>query len=126
MATEVGIWDDSYEANADLSASNQLIGKIIAGRKVDIAGAGEGVGVIVSGTVAGAQTALRRLGKAKLKVNANSPNLVVGGAIKATTGGIGVSAASDKDHVICYADEAATTDGAIITVTLTGQTWIGV
>lgn len=127
MPSEVGIWDDSHEANADLSAKNNLFGKLVAGNKVDVAGAGEGHCIIIGGTTAGHATAIRRIGKALLTVNGNSVNIAVGDPLKSAANGIGVKAATDKDRALAIAEEAATTDGALIMVSIGAvPSWIGV
>ena len=77
------------------------------------------IGITKYGAAADADCEIVEAGCAELTVNAASVNIAPGDPIKVgTTAGIGVKAATDKDHAFATARESATTDGALISVKL--------
>ena len=128
LFTEVGgkelhIYDDSFEANEDLSSSQNVVVAFVASSsgppKVGLP-SGQGVfpsGVLLNEPLSGEIAQVRHLGVAKVKANAafnNGIELTIAG----TTGK--VEAAASADFVIGIALQAATAADHLVKVLLTG------
>ena len=128
LLTEIGgkelhIYDDSFEANEDLSSSQNVMVAFVASSsgapKVGLP-SGQGVfpaGALLNDSISGRIAQVRHLGVAKLKANAafnNGIELTIAG----TTGK--VEAASAADFVIGIALQAANAADHLVKVLLTG------
>jgi hypothetical protein len=122
MPGEFHVYTESFKASADLSALQDTFVKLTAANTVGGAGAGEkGVGVLKNApSAAGRPARVAVLGICEVKVNGASPNIAAGDWIKVGALGVGVQSTTAKDIVMGIANMAATADGVIIEILLTG------
>lgn len=114
--------DKTWEANADLSASQFTFVIGVAGpaggaqARVGLSGAnGRTIGVLQNKpTAAGLGAVVRLSGTTKLKVDGSSVAIVAGDPLKSDASARGVKAATDKDKVGAIAMEPSTAANDII------------
>lgn len=112
---------ESYAAEATIAANRFVVHGSAADGCTNPAGANAipVIGVARFGGTSGQQVVIDLAGCVDLTVNGASVNIAAGDPIKVgTTTGIGVKAATDKDHAHAVANEAATADGVLISVRL--------
>lgn len=114
--------DKTWEAAADLSASQFCLVTGVAGpaggvqARVNLT-TGRGIGILQNKPSAAGQGAVVRLsGTSKLKVDGSGTAIAAGDPIRATTGGVGIKAVTDKDPVSAIAMEPSVANGDIIEV----------
>lgn len=111
----------SYAAEATIAAARFVVHGSAADGCTTPAGANAipVIGISRDSATSGQQVIVDRGGNVDLTVNGASVNIAAGDPIKVgTTTGIGVKAATDKDHAHAVANEAATADGVLISVRL--------
>ena len=116
------VFSKSYEASADLSASQYCFVKPSTGvaggvsARMALCGANERTfGVLQTNPNAiGLAGTVRHAGTTKLKVDGSGTAISVGDPLKSNASGIGVKAGTDKDHVGAIALEASTASGDLI------------
>lgn len=119
------VFDKTFEANADLSASQFCFVKAVAGpaggvnSRAALCESGRPLGILQNKpSAAGLGSVMRLLGTSKLKVDGSGTTIAAGDPIKATTGGLGVKATANLENVAAVALEASSADGDIIEVFL--------
>ena len=114
------VYDESYEANADLSSNQFYAVTDTATNKVSLAGANTGRGILQNDPTSGQTATVRHLGLSKAVVDGSGTAIVYGDRLKSNASGILVKAATDNDEVLAHALGASTASGDIITVRMTG------
>lgn len=121
---EVRIYDESFDAAADLSSYSHRFVLLSAANQVNICGAnGKAIGVLMNAadvTATGHAAEVRIVGIAMVEVLANAPNIVAGNFVEAGANGVGVQSTVDKHNVCGIALAGATADNVLIPVLLTG------
>ena len=118
--------DKSYEANADLSASQWCAVVPTAGpaggvqARVALSGSNaRAIGILQNKpSAAGLAAVIRLSGTSKMKVDGNASAIAAGDPLKSNGSGLGVKAATDKDKVLAIAMEPSTVANDIIEVLL--------
>lgn len=113
---------ETFEANADLSAKQFYIVKLLTTNKIDVAdSAGAAYGVLQDIPKSGELGRVAVAGPGgitKCIVDGSGTAIAIGDPIKSGATGVGVKGATDKDRVIGRALEAATAANVIIAVDL--------
>lgn len=115
-------WDESYESSADLSAKQFYVVKYhtVAGQIALSAAAGDAIGILQNDPNTNQPATVRHLGISKAVVDGNSVAIAIGDPLKSSSNGRLVKAATDKDRVVAWAEEASTADNVIISVRCDG------
>lgn len=111
---------NSYVAAAALTKF-RFVKETTTGREATCnvaAAAAKPIGIVTEDVASGGDAPVIESGIFALEVNGQSVNIAVGDPIKPTTGGVGVKAATEGDYFGAVAKEAASTDGAIIKVSV--------
>lgn len=121
MAARTGsyVWDESYDASADLSAKqfygvklHTVAGQVALGAAVtDI-----GLGILQDKPKSGEAGLVRKLGISKAVVDANSVNIAIGDRLGLSANGRLVKAHTADRPNLAIAQEAATADAVVISV----------
>lgn len=112
---------NSYIATSSAMSRYRFVKEVTDGRdsKCAVAAAtNKPIGIATESVAEGLDVPVCETGHGLLEVNGNSVNIAIGDPLKPTTGGVGVKAATDGDFYGAIAKEAATTDGAIIRVSI--------
>lgn len=124
MALEQQVYDDTFEASADLSTKQYYGVKLGAaaskggGVKCSLGAATSdvGLGVLQNKPGSGQEARVRLLGLSKAVVDGLSVPIAIGDFLGLSANGRLVKVATDKRTYFAQAREAATTDAAVITV----------
>lgn len=113
---------DFKEANADLSAAQFKIVKLLTTNKIDLnSAAALAYGILQDKPKSGEIGTVARCGSGGISrciVDGSGTSIAIGDFIKSNGSGVGVQGATDKDRVIGRALEAATAANVIIAVDL--------
>jgi len=119
---EIAIYDESFEANADMTGDQYKIVKLhtVAGQVV-LAGAGEGIGVLQNKPEAGQKAQVRIFGLTRIILQGSTGgNLEPGNLVKSDANGLGTRSSVAGDLPIGTATGLVTADGVIDTMLMTG------
>lgn len=128
MPHEMTIWDETYLANADLSAKRFFAVEDVSAGKVDLCNnAGDKTcGILQNQPKAGEAANVRHLGISKAVTDGNAAAIAVGDQLGTNAAGKLVKKTANNDWIIAQALEASTADGTIISVRMTGGYYLGV
>ncbi len=95
---EKAVYDESFEANVDMSADQYKIVKLhtIAGQVV-LAGAGEGIGVLQNKPLAGQEAKVRIFGLTRIQLDGSGTTISPSNFVKSDASGIGVTSTTAND-----------------------------
>lgn len=120
MARELAIWDESYEAGADLSAKQFYLVEQATTGKVSVCNGATDipVGPLQNKPKSGEQAQVRLLGLSKVVSDGSGTAIAIGDWVGTDGNGKAIKKGTDKDYVIGRAQEASSADGTVITVLL--------
>jgi hypothetical protein len=127
MAGEVHVYDESYTANADLSAKQFFIVADVAGLKCDVAGNNDAKcsGVLQNAPKSGRAARVRHLGISRVVSDGSGTAIVAGDKVGPNASGKAIKKVTNNDVYIGTALEGSAADGTVILVRMTGVTFIG-
>ena len=118
---EISIYDESYQAAVDLSASQYRAVKFgSVENTVSLAAVGAGIGVIQNKPEAGQAVQVRHLGISRVVVDGNAQNISINDLITSDAAGKGVVAAIGQ-LAFGLAMQDSIVDGDVISVLMIGQ-----
>lgn len=116
------VWDESFKANADLSAKQFQPVKLTAQNVVDVASAATDrcVGILQNKPKANNAAVVRMLGKSKGLADGSGTAIAVGDLLGPNGSGVLVKKATADYNVTCIANEACTVANVNIEVLVFG------
>lgn len=124
MASGIGVYDESYTAENDLSSTGQfLCVELSAANQVDVCDAATdiAIGILQNKPAAGQAATVRLLGRSKAVLGGT---VTAGAAVGTANDGELVAKTTNNDWAIGFAEEAGDA-GEIVSVRLTGGFYVG-